>query len=492
MAGDECILSIDQGTTSSRALIFDVEGGIVALAQAEFPQIYPHPGWVEHDPEAIWNATVATARRALATAKEAGARVIAIGITNQRETTVVWDRKTLKPIHNAIVWQDRRTAETCAALREQGHEAEIQSKTGLLLDPYFSATKLAWILDHVDGARRRAERGELAFGTIDAFLLARLTGGAHLTDATNASRTSLFNIRDGRWDDALLAMFRAPRQVLPEVADNISEFGVTRSGLLDDEYPIFAMIGDQQAAAVGQACLEPGDIKSTYGTGCFVLAPTSGFVASRNRLLTTISRQIDGSASYALEGSIFIAGAAVQWLRDELGIIESSTDTERLAKSISSNNGVYLVPAFAGLGAPHWAPDARGAVVGLTRGAGKAEFARAALESVAYQTADLIDAMAADGAPCRTLKVDGGMTANNWLMQFLADVQNVPVDRPSIMETTAFGAAFLAGVKAGLFEKIDDIKRLRATERVFAPNMPDAERAKLRKEWKIALDRALL
>jgi len=492
MAGDECILSIDQGTTSSRALIFDVEGGIVALAQAEFPQIYPRPGWVEHDPEAIWKTTVETARRALATSREAGARVIAIGITNQRETTVVWDRKTLQPIHNAIVWQDRRTAETCAALREQGHEAEIQSKTGLLLDPYFSATKLAWILDHVDGARRRAERGELAFGTIDAFLLARLTGGAHLTDATNASRTSLFNIRDGRWDDALLAMFRAPRQVLPEVADNISEFGVTRSGLLDDEYPIFAMIGDQQAAAVGQACLEPGDIKSTYGTGCFVLAPTSGFVASRNRLLTTISRQIDGSASYALEGSIFIAGAAVQWLRDELGIIESSTDTERLAKSISSNNGVYLVPAFAGLGAPHWAPDARGAVVGLTRGAGKAEFARAALESVAYQTADLIDAMAADGAPCRTLKVDGGMTANNWLMQFLADVQNVPVDRPSIMETTAFGAAFLAGVKAGLFENIVDIKRLRATERVFAPNMPDAERAKLRKEWKIALDRALL
>ena len=492
MARKPMILAIDQGTTSSRALIFDDKACLVALAQREFPQIYPQPGWVEHDPEAIWETTLATAREAIADASAKGGEIVAIGITNQRETTIVWDRGTLMPIHNAIVWQDRRTAETCAGMKAAGREAEIREKTGLLLDPYFSATKIAWILDRVDGARARAEKGELAFGTIDSFLLARLTGGAHLTDATNASRTSLFNIRTNEWDDALLDAFRVPRAMTPEVRDNISDFGRVSRDWFGEEIPVFAMIGDQQSAAVGQACLEPGDIKSTYGTGCFVLAPIAQFSLSENRLLTTIGRRIDGVAHYALEGSIFIAGAAVQWLRDGLGLIQSSAETEALARSLSSNNGVYLVPAFAGLGAPHWDAQARGLICGLTRGSGKAEIARAALESVAYQTADLIDAMAADGAPCRQLKVDGGMVANSWLMQFLSDVRNVPVDRPAIMETTALGAAFLAGVKAGVFGSVDDIARIRRTERVFRPAMNGELRTKLRREWKIALDRALL
>jgi len=492
MTGKPLILAIDQGTTSSRALVFDDEASIVAGSQAEFPQIYPQPGWVEHDPEAIWSSTLQTARDVIAKAEAAGGRVIAIGITNQRETTVVWDRKTLAPIRNAIVWQDRRTADICTTLKSAGREEEVRQKTGLLLDPYFSATKLAWSLDRVDGARARAERGELAFGTIDSFLLARLTGGAHLTDATNASRTNLFNIRENRWDDALLDIFHVPRAALPEVRDNIGEFGLTAAGVFDRRIPVLAMIGDQQSAAFGQACLRPGDIKSTYGTGCFILAPTDGFVLSQNRLLSTIARRIDGATTYALEGSIFVAGAAVQWLRDSLGVIKSSAETEALAQSLSSNNGVYLVPAFAGLGAPHWAADARGLISGLTRGAGRAELARAALECVAYQTADLIDAMAADGAPCKALKVDGGMVANDWLMQFLADIQNAPVDRPAIMETTALGAAFLAGVKAGVYGSIEDIVRLRRTQAVFAPSMEDAVRRKLREGWKIALDRALL
>ncbi len=486
------ILAIDQGTTSSRALAFDDQAAIVSTAQAEFPQIYPQPGWVEHDPEAIWATTLKTARDAIASAEAAGGDVVAIGITNQRETTVVWDRKTLAPIHNAIVWQDRRTSGACVQLKAAGHEDIVQRTTGLFLDPYFSATKIAHVMDKVDGARARAERADLAFGTIDSFLLARLTGGAHLTDATNASRTSLFNIRENAWDQRLLDLFRVPKNVLPEVRDNMSEFGVTKPEWFGRQIPIFAMIGDQQSAAIGQACLEPGDIKSTYGTGCFVLAPTEKSVLSRNRLLTTIARRVGGETRYALEGSIFIAGAAVQWLRDSLGVIKSSAETEALARSISSNNGVYLVPAFAGLGAPHWAAEARGLICGLTRGSGKAELARAALECVAYQTADLMDAMAADGAPCRTLKVDGGMVANDRLMQFLADIQGAPVDRPVIMETTALGAAVLAGVKAGVFSSLPEILRLRRTQATFSPAISAAERGKLRKEWKIALDRALL
>ena len=490
MSKGAMILAIDQGTTSSRAIVFNEPAEIVAAAQEEFPQLYPRPGWVEHDPEAIWTATVETARKAIADAEREGGKVVAIGVTNQRETTVVWNRKTLRPIHNAIVWQDRRTADICATLKNDDQEASVQRKTGLLVDPYFSATKLAFILDAVSGARDAAARGDLAFGTIDSFLLARMTGGAHLTDATNASRTSLFNIRENIWDADLLDLFRTPRAAMPEVRDTISEFGVTLPEIFGREIPILAMIGDQQAAAVGQACLDPGDIKSTYGTGCFILAPTKEFVLSKSRLLTTIARRIDGVTSYALEGSIFIAGAAVQWLRDELRIIKSSAETEALARSLKSNNGVYLVPAFAGLGAPHWAPEARGTIVGLTRGAGRAEFARAALESVAYQTADLIDAMAADGAPCSTLKVDGGMVANDWLMQFLADVQNAPVDRPEVMETTAFGAAFLAGVKAGVYGSIGDIAQLRRTQTVFRPAMPDRQRKTLRAEWNDAVSRA--
>ena len=492
MAGKPIILAIDQGTTSSRALAFDDKASIVAVAQEEFPQIFPRPGWVEHNPEAIWETTLRTARQAIAAAESAGGKIVAIGIANQRETSVIWDRKTLLPIYNAVVWQDRRTSATCDALKKAGHEETVHEKTGLFLDPYFSATKAAWILDHVAGARGRAERGDLAFGTVDSFLLARLTGGAHSTDATNASRTSLYNIRDGKWDAELLDLFRAPAAILPEVRDNISHFGAVKPQWFGKSIPVYAMIGDQQSAAVGQACLDPGDIKSTYGTGCFVLAPVADFTLSRNRLLTTVSRRIAGKTHYALEGSIFIAGAAVQWLRDSLGVIQSSAETEALAASLQSNNGVYLVPAFAGLGAPHWAAHARGLICGLTRGSGKAELARAALESVAYQTADLIDAMAADGAPCMALKVDGGMVANNWLMQFLADIQNAPVDRPVVMETTALGAAFLAGVEAGVFSSLADIGRLRRTGKIFEPNLQSEERGKLRAEWKIALDRTLL
>jgi len=492
MSRKPIILAIDQGTTSSRALAFDENASVVAVAQEEFPQIFPQPGWVEHDPEAIWETTLRTTRQAFAAVESLNGEVVAIGVTNQRETSVVWNRKTLRPISNAIVWQDRRTASICEDLKSAGHENAVHGKTGLFLDPYFSATKAAWILDHVEGARAQAVRGELAFGTIDSFLLSRLTGGAHLTDATNASRTSLFDIRGGKWDGELLELFRVPKAALPEVRDNTGEFGLVKNEWFGKSVPVFAMIGDQQSAAVGQACFDPGDIKSTYGTGCFVLAPTADFVLSQNRLLTTIARRLDGKTAFALEGSIFIAGAAVQWLRDSLGVIASAAETESLASSLQSNNGVYLVPSFAGLGAPHWAANARGLICGLTRGSGRAELARAALESVAYQTADLIDAMAADGAPCRSLKVDGGMVANNWLMKFLADIQNAPVDRPAVMETTALGAAFLAGMKAGVYGSLADIAGLRRTEKIFEPKMPAEERRKLRSEWKIALERALL
>ncbi|MEZ5895020.1 MAG: glycerol kinase GlpK [Parvularculaceae bacterium] len=491
MARTPLLLAIDQGTTSSRAIIFTVAGEIVAVSQKEFPQIYPQPGWVEHDPEAIWETTVKTARSAIAMAEESGGEVFGIGITNQRETTVVWDRKTAKPIYNAIVWQDRRTADLCQKLKQDGSEALVQQTTGLLLDPYFSATKLGWILSHVDGASDAAKRGELCFGTIDSFLLARLTGGAHLTDATNAARTSLFNIVSNKWDDRLLDLFGVPKTVLPEVSDNVGEFGRTAPAIFGRSLPIFAMVGDQQAAAIGQACLAPGDIKSTYGTGCFVLAPVEEFKLSRNRLLTTIGRRIDGQAHYALEGSIFVAGAVVQWLRDELKLVSNAAETEELARSLPDNGGVYLVPAFAGLGAPHWDAHARAAILGLTRGAGRAHLARAALESVAYQTADLIDAMRADGASCDTLKVDGGMVANDWLMQFLADIQDAPVDRPAILETTAFGAALLAGVGAGIFTSVEEVSSLRKTDATFEPAISEPSRQALRDEWRTALKRVL-
>jgi glycerol kinase len=489
----ELLLAIDQGTTSSRAIVFDPSAAIVAVAQAEFPQHYPRPGWVEHDPEDIWRTTLATAREALARAEAKGGRVVAIGVTNQRETTLVWDRKTGKAIHNAIVWQDRRTSETCRALKDQGLESEVSSRTGLVLDPYFSATKLAYMLDQVEGARAKAESGSLAFGTVDSFLVSRLTGGrVHATDATNASRTSLFNIRAGEWDDALLEIFNAPRACLPDVKNCADDFGETDPALFGRSIPILGVAGDQQAAAIGQACFAPGSIKSTYGTGCFVLVQTGEtFVASKNKLLTTIASRLDGRTSYALEGSIFIAGAAIQWIRDQLRFIKSAPESEALARSLRSNGGVYLVPAFVGLGAPHWAPDARGALYGLTRATGPAEIARAALESVAYQTADLLAAIASDGVKPAALRVDGGMVANDWLMQFLADVLSMPVERPKIMETTALGAAFLAGLKAGHYASTDDVSAIWARDARFEPKMPAREREELVLGWKKAVARTL-
>ncbi|WP_420797970.1 glycerol kinase GlpK [Hyphococcus flavus] len=486
------ILAIDQGTTSSRAIVFDQAGRIVASAQEEFPQHYPHDGWVEHDPEDIWNTTLSTARAAFAEAEKSG-EVGAIGVTNQRETTILWDRTTSAPIHNAIVWQDRRTADVCAALREEGLEPHVAARTGLLLDPYFSATKAAWILDNVEGARERAEKSELAFGTVDAFLIWRLTGGkVHATDATNASRTSLYNIRDNRWDEILLEKFRVPESILPQVFDCAADYGETDPEIFGRPLPICGVAGDQQAAAIGQACFAPGDIKSTYGTGCFVLVHTGHeIVESKNKLLSTIAYRLNGETSYALEGSIFIAGAAIQWLRDELGVIKSADETAALAESLETNEGVYLVPAFTGLGAPHWAPDARGAITGLTRGAGKAHFARAALESVVYQTADLMTAIARDGADAKTLRVDGGMVANDWTMQFLADMLGLPVERPKVLETTALGAAYLAGMQAGYFQSTDEIVERWRLDARFQPAMSGEARQKNLDGWADALRRTL-
>ena len=487
------ILSIDQGTTSSRAIVFDSAGRIVSVAQAEFAQHYPHEGWVEHDPEEIWATTLSTAREALTEAEKNGGEIAAIGVTNQRETTILWDRKTNAPVYNAIVWQDRRTANSCAALREDGFEPHVNARTGLLLDPYFSASKAAWILDHVEGARARADKGELAFGTVDSFLIWRLTGGrTHATDATNASRTSLYNIHDNCWDDALLEKFRVPHAVLPDVRNCADDYGMTDPELFGRAIPICGVAGDQQAAAFGQACFAPGDIKSTYGTGCFVLINTGDRpVVSQNKLLSTIAYRLKGETVYALEGSIFIAGAAVQWLRDELQIIKSAAETAELAESIESNNGVYLVPAFTGLGAPHWAPGARAAITGLTRGAGRAEFARAALESVVYQTADLMNAIARDGAQTNTLRVDGGMVANDWLMQFLADILGLAVERPKILETTALGAAYLAGLQAGIFHDLEEIAERWRLDARFQPAMAPETRQRNLSGWADALRRTL-
>ncbi len=486
------ILAIDQGTTSSRAIVFDRAGRIIVSAQQEFPQHYPAEGQVEHDPEDIWRTTLDTAREAFAKAEEIG-EIAAIGVTNQRETTLIWDRADGKPIYNAIVWQDRRTADRCAALKSEGQEAHVTARTGLLLDPYFSATKAAWILDEVDGARARAEQGDLAFGTVDSFVIWRLTGGnAHVTDVTNASRTSLYNIHDNEWDDALLTMFNVPSAVLPEVRDSAADFGTTDPELFGRPVPIYGVAGDQQAAAFGQACFEKGDIKSTYGTGCFVLVNTGGMpVASGNKLLSTIAWRLNGETTYALEGSIFVAGAAVQWLRDELGIIKDAAETAALAESLDSNNGVYLVPAFTGLGAPHWAPEARGAIYGLTRGAGRAALARAALESVVYQTADLMTAIAADGVSAQSLRVDGGMVANDWVMQFLADILDISVERPKVLETTALGAAALAGLQAGVYQDLSDIADHRQLDARFQPAMAPETRNAALSGWKKALARTL-
>ncbi len=493
MSQQTYILAIDQGTTSSRAIVFDVCGNIVSVAQQEFPQIYPQSGWVEHDPEAIWSSTVAVSRQAIAEAEQKGGSVVAIGITNQRETVVVWDRETGKPIHNAIVWQDRRTADVCRQLKVEGHEPDVQARTGLLLDPYFSASKVAWMLDHVDGARALADAGKLAFGTVDSFLMWRLTEGtAHVTDATNASRTCLFNIRKNDWDENLLRLFRVPATVLPQVKDCAADFGVAKASVLGKDIPILGVAGDQQAAAVGQACFEVGETKSTYGTGCFALMNIGELAAiSQHRLLTTVAYRLHGKSTYALEGSIFIAGAAVQWLRDELKMITTASETEAIAQSINDTNGVYLVPAFTGLGAPYWQPDARGALVGLSRGAGRAEVVRAALESVCYQTYDLISAMAADGSAPTCVRVDGGMVENRWCMQYLSNILDLTIDKPKITETTALGAAFLAGLQAGIYKDLHEIKKVWQLDERFTPTMNEEKRQSSLNGWEKAVNQVL-
>ncbi|WP_181700307.1 glycerol kinase GlpK [Chthonobacter albigriseus] len=487
------ILAIDQGTTSSRSIVFDDGYRVRGVGQQEFPQHFPRSGWVEHDPEDLWRTTVETMRFALANAGLSAGDIAGIGITNQRETTVVWERATGKPIHNAIVWQDRRTAEQCARLKSDGVEPMVSARTGLILDPYFSGTKVAWILDHVPGARARAERGELAFGTVDSFLLWRLTGGrVHATDATNASRTLLYDIVRNTWDDDLLALLRVPRSMLPEVMDSAADFGVTDDAILGAAIPVLGIAGDQQAATVGQACFRPGMLKSTYGTGCFALLNTgSDFVPSTNRLLTTIAYRLDGETTYALEGSIFVAGAAVQWLRDGLKILERADQSGPLAESADPNQNVYLVPAFTGLGAPWWDADARGAIFGLTRATGPAELARAALEAVCYQTRDLLEAMRRDwtGGGDTVLRVDGGMVASDWTMQRLADLLDAPVDRPVVLETTALGAAWLAGRQAGIWPDRDGFSESWRLDRRFVPTMDPETRASKIAGWSDAVDR---
>ncbi len=489
------ILAIDQGTTSSRAIVFDRKMRIAGVGQKEFAQHFPDSGWVEHDPDEIWKTVLSTCKTALRKAGVTAEKIAAIGITNQRETIVVWDRKTGKSVHNAIVWQDRRTASLCRKLKNQGLETTFSRKTGLLLDPYFSGTKLSWLLSRVPGARAKARRGELLFGTIDTFLIWRLTGGrCHVTDATNASRTLLYNIADGAWDEDLCKILDIPMAMLPEVKDCAANFGSTRKELLGAEIPILGVAGDQQAATIGQACFSPGMVKSTYGTGCFALINTgSDMVRSKNRLLTTIAYRLNGRTTYALEGSIFVAGAAVQWLRDGLGIIKSAAETGKLAARADPNQDVYLVPAFVGLGAPWWDAEARGTMVGMTRNTGRAEFARAALEAVAYQTCDLVAAMNRDwkGSARTVLRVDGGMVASDWTMQRLADLLDAPVDRPTILETTALGAAWLAGSKAGIWPNRSAFAKSWALDRRFRPQMDDKTRKAKLKGWKGAVSRTL-
>jgi glycerol kinase len=489
------LLAIDQGTTSTRAMVFDAAGQQLALARREFPQHYPASGWVEHDPEDIWRDTLATVREALAAAHLVATDITALGITNQRETTLVWERASGKSIHRAIVWQDRRTAEACNVLKAAGAEPLVRRKTGLLLDPYFSGTKVAWILDQVPGARARAERGELAFGTIDCFLLWRLTGGrVHATDVTNASRTLLFDIHTQQWDEELLRLLRVPRALLPEVRDSSGLFGSTDPALFGAPLPIAGIAGDQQAALIGQGCLKSGMAKSTYGTGCFLLLNTGATaVASENRMLSTPAYRVGGRITYAVEGAIFIAGAAVKWLRDGLKLITTAAESAALAASLSEDHGVYLVPAFVGLGAPHWDPDARGLICGLSLDARPAHLVRAALESVAYQTHDLIEAMRRDGAQRpQGIRIDGGMAANDWFCQFLADILEAPVERPAQLETTALGAAYLAGLASGVWSDLDAIAQSWSAQARFEPRMPGPRRTRLLAGWEQALRRARL
>ena len=484
-------MAIDQGTTSTRAIIFNKQGQACFTSQQELAQHYPADGWVEHNPEEIWQTTLTVCRDALKQCRSSGGTVTAIGITNQRETTVVWNRETGKCLYNAIVWQDRRTADTCEALRSKINLTQLADKTGLLLDPYFSATKIAWILDNVDGARKLAEQGKLAFGTTDCFLIWRLTGGkVHATDATNASRTLVFNIKTQQWDPQLLKLFNVPANMLPEVKNSADDFGTTEKDILGQAIQITGVAGDQQAALVGQACFKPGMIKSTYGTGCFVILNTGECaVKSKNKLLTTIGYRINGKVTYALEGSIFVAGAAVQWLRDGLQLIDTASQTESLAKSLDSNNNVYLVPAFTGLGAPYWNPNARGAIFGLTRDTGIAEIVRATLESVCYQTSDLMTAMQNDGINITSLRVDGGMVENNWILQFLADVLNIPVERPMVTETTALGVAYLAALGAGMYSSLEEVHKQWQCDKIFIPQISPELRTQLLKAWSSAVDK---
>jgi glycerol kinase len=489
------ILAIDQGTTSSRAMVFRRDCTVAATAQEEFPQHFPRSGWVEHDPEDLWRSVLATSRAAIASAGLAARDIAAIGIANQRETTLVWDRATGRPIHNAIVWQDRRTAEMCRKLKDAGGEALVTARTGLVLDPYFSASKIAWLIDRVPGARAKAERGELAFGTVDTFLLWRLTAGAvHATDATNASRTALYDIHRNAWSDELCALFGVPRAMLPQVHDCTADFGATSAELFGTAIPIRGIAGDQQAALIGQACFTPGMMKSTYGTGCFAILNTGATVVKSNhRLISTIAYRLGGQTTYGLEGAIFIAGAAVQWLRDGLRVVPSVAATGAMAQAADDAQDVILVPAFVGLGAPHWDADARGALFGLTRGTGPNELARAALESVCFQTLDLVEAMRADcDALAQTvLRVDGGMVASDWTMQRLADILAAPVDRPIVMETTALGAAYLAGLQSGLYPEPHAFAERWALDRRFAPAMDAATRARKVAAWKDAVGRTL-
>ena len=485
------LLAIDQGTTSSRAVLFSTTGELIGIAQKEFPQYFPDDGWVEHDPEDIWNSTLEVCHEVLQQHGAGAADIVGIGITNQRETTIVWDRHTGEPVYNAIVWQDRRTAELCEELKAEGLEPWIAKKTGLLLDPYFSSTKLKWILDHVEGVRDRAMAGDLLFGTVDSFLLWRLTAGAsHKTDATNASRTMLFNIHEQQWDEELLERLNIPSSMLPEVEDCSAEFGHTDPALFGGAIPILGIAGDQQAALIGQGCFGEGMTKSTYGTGCFVIMNTGErAIESENKLLTTIAYRLDGKVTYGLEGSIFIAGAAVQWLRDGLKLVANAADTEAIAADHPDSRGVYLVPAFTGLGAPYWDPHARGAILGLTRDSGIEDIVTATLQSVCFQTQDLLKAMQNDGAVPTILRVDGGMVVNNWVMQHLADVLQLPVDRPEVIENTALGVAYLAGLKAGVFQDLSEVSRQWQLERRFEPEMEPERAQKLYDGWLAAVAR---
>jgi glycerol kinase len=490
------ILAIDQGTTSTRAILFDGDMHIIATAQEEFAQHFPASGWVEHDPMDLWNTTLSTCRGVLAKAGITAQDVSAIGITNQRETTLIWDRQTGEPVHNAIVWQDRRTADMCGILRAEGQEGAVTAVTGLLLDPYFSGSKIKWILDHTEGLHARARLGQLAFGTVDSWLIWQLTGGArHVTDATNAARTMLYDIHQGSWSREMCDLLDVPMAMLPEVMDCAADFGVTDADVFGAEVAILGVAGDQQAALIGQACFAPGMMKSTYGTGCFALLNTGDTaITSQNRLLTTIAYQLDGVPTYALEGAIFMAGAVVQWLRDGLGIIEGAAQTQALAETADRAQDLILVPAFTGLGAPYWAPDCRGAIFGLTRNSGPAEFARAALESVGFQTRDLLEAMQADMGTLpdtQVLRVDGGMSGSDWTMQFLADIIGAPVDRPKVLESTATGAAWLAGMRAGVYPDIATFAETWACERRFEAQMQPPFREDKYAAWQKAVQAAL-